>query len=69
MSQANRKDYILDGGLRAQIEFTRLIGLTVGYTVRGVVTNFRIESTQTNKVLDVGAYVAHEIFAGVAIRY
>jgi len=69
VTQANRKDYILDGGLRGQIEFTRLVGMTVGYTVRGVLTNFRIESTQSDKVLDVGAYVAHEIFAGLALRY
>lgn len=69
VTQANRKDYILDGGLRARIEFSRLIGVEVGYTLRGVLTNFRIESTQNDAVLDVGAYTAHEIFAGLAIRY
>ena len=69
VTQANRKDYQLDGGVRARIEVSRLIGVHVGYTLRGVITDFRIQSSVNQAVLDVGAYTAHEIFAGVSLRY
>lgn len=69
VTQANRKDYQLDGGVRARVEVSRLIGVHVGYTLRGVVTDFRIQSNLNNAVLDVGAYTAHEIFAGISLRY
>lgn len=69
VTQANRKDYMLDAGLRATIEVSRLIGVQIGYRLRGVITNFRIESSVDDSVLDVGAFTAHEIFAGLALRY
>ncbi|MCO4761600.1 MAG: outer membrane beta-barrel protein [Myxococcales bacterium] len=68
VTQLNRKDYMLDGGLRALIEVSRLIGVQVGYTLRGVITNFKITSAD-DRVLDVGAFMAHEIYAGLSIRY
>mgnify|MGYP002629056695 CR=1 FL=1 len=69
VTQANRKDYMLDAGIRSSIEVSRLIGVQVGYTMRGVITNFRIQSSVDDSVLDVGAYIAHEIFAGISLRY
>lgn len=68
-----RDDVNLDGRLSAQFEISRLIGLNVGYLLRGVQTPFRIigqtGSSNAGQVLDAGAFIAHEISAGVTLRY
>ena len=69
VTQAVRKDYQLRGGLRANIDISRLIAINLGYQLRGVVTNFKIQSQGDNRLLDAGAYTANELFAGVTIRY
>ncbi len=68
ISQANRKDYTLDAGLDANFELARLVSVQVGYRVRGVFTSFKVTAVDAS-VLDVGAYTAHEIQAGVTLRY
>lgn len=69
VTQAVRKDYMLRGGLRAGIDISRLIAINLGYQLRGVVTNFKIQAQGDNRLLDAGAYTANEIFAGVTVRY
>ena len=47
-----------------------LIGVNIGYTFRGVITNFQVQSDDAaQRILDAGAYTAHELYAGVVIRY
>lgn len=69
VTQAVRKDYVLRGGLRAGIDISRLLAINLGYQLRGVVTNFKIQSQGDDRLLDAGAYTANEIFAGVTVRY
>lgn len=65
-----RQDTGLDGNLTASFELHRLVGMNVGYTLRKVATNFKIQTTGSNPViLDVGEYTAHEIFATLVARY
>ena len=68
LQQLNRIDTQLDGGIRANFEVSRLIGMDIGYRFRGVITNYRISSLNDD-IIDLGAYSAHEIFAGVVLRY
>ncbi len=68
LQQKNRIETALDGGIRATFEVSRLMGMDIGYRFRGVVTTYRISSLQ-NDIIDLGAYSAHEIFAGVTLRY
>ena len=68
LQQKNRIETALDGGIRATFEVSRLMGMDIGYRFRGVVTTYRISSLQDD-IIDLGAYSAHEIFAGVTLRY
>ncbi len=68
ITQAVRKDVQLNGGIRATIEVSRMLSANLGYQLRGVSTDFKLASTD-GRVLDAGAYLAHEIFAGVSVRY
>jgi hypothetical protein len=65
----NRKDFQLDGGLTADFELARLLGMQVSYRTRGVFTSYKVLSEDKSKVLDVGSYVGHEILAGLTVRY
>lgn len=64
-----RHDWQLDGNLLASFEVSRFIGLGVGYTLRSVITPFKLTSASTTGLLDAGEYTAHEIFATVTARY
>lgn len=68
-----RDDVNLDGRLNAQFEVSRLIGINVGYLLRGVQTPFRIigqtGSSSAGQVLDAGSFIAHEVSAGITLRY
>ena len=68
LKQRNRVDTALDGGIRASFEVSRLIGMSIGYRFRGVLTSYRVSSL-SDSVIDLGAYSAHEISAGVSLRY
>ncbi len=68
LQQKNRIDTALDGGVRASFEVSRLMGMDIGYRYRGVLTSYRVSSLQDD-IIDLGAYSAHEIFAGVTLRY
>lgn len=67
--QPQRNDHQLRGGLRTTIDLSRVLGLSLGYQFRGIVSDFKIENADRSKILDAGAYTAHEIFAGVIARY
>ncbi len=70
ITQRDRRDSQLRGGLRVNIEASRLLALNLGYQVRGVITNYQLLANDASqRILDVGAYMAHEIFAGVVVRY
>lgn len=70
ITQKNRRDYQLTGGIRGRVDVSRLIGVNIGYTFRGVITNFQVQSDDAaQRILDAGAYTAHELYAGVVIRY
>lgn len=65
-----RSDTGLDASLVAAFELHRLVGMNIGWTMRKVITNFKVLSAaNTNLVLDVGEYTAHEIYATVVLRY
>lgn len=70
ITQRERRDYMLRGGIRANFDVSRLIGINVGYRFRGVITNFQVQADDASaRILDAGAYTAHELFAGAVIRY
>ncbi len=64
-----RRDTALDGSLVAGFEVARLLSMNIGYTLRSVLTNFKVVSKTNKNVLDAGAYTGHEIFASVSLRY
>jgi hypothetical protein len=68
-----RNDVNLDGALTADFEVSRLIAVNIGYRLRGVQTPFRVlgkaGTASAGKVLDAGSYMAHEMAAGVTLRY
>lgn len=64
-----RRDTGLDGGLSANFEVARLIGLNIGWQMRSVITNFKVVGNDKKTVLDSGAFTGHEIFASVNLRY
>jgi hypothetical protein len=68
-----RNDVNLDGNLLADFEVSRLIAVNIGYRLRGVQTPFRVlgkaGTPDAGKVLDAGSYIAHEMAAGVTLRY
>jgi hypothetical protein len=69
--QRVRTDIQLRGGLRMAIDVSRAFGVGIGYTLRGIVSDFKITASgaQQGQVLDASAYTAHELFAGVSVRY
>ncbi len=65
-----RNDTGVDASLVAAFELHRLVGMNIGWTMRKVITSFKVLSaSNTNLVLDVGEYTAHEIYATVVLRY
>lgn len=71
-SGACRNDKALDGSLVANFEVARLVSMSVGYTLRSLITDFKISQNvgnQAGKILDVGAYTGHEIYASLVLRY
>lgn len=72
ITQKNRRDVALDGGLTASFEVARLVSMDIGYQLRSVITDYQISSVGLaagDRILDVGAYTAHEIFASLTLRY
>jgi hypothetical protein len=70
VSQAKRRDSQLRGGLRINIDASRMLAVNLGYQFRGVLTNYKIQTIDASRrILDVGAYAAHEVFAGAVVRY
>lgn len=63
-----RQDVNIDAGLKAHFEVSRIVGAVLSYRLRGVFTNFQVTS-QTDELLDVGSYTAHELMASVSLRY
>lgn len=64
-----RRDTGLEGGLAANFDVARLIGMNIGWNMRSVQTNFKVVANDKKTVLDSGAYTGHEIFATVTLRY
>ncbi len=64
-----RKDTGLEGGVAANFDVARLIGMNIGWTMRSVQTNFKVVANDKKTILDSGAFTGHEIFAAVTLRY
>ena len=64
-----RRDTGLEGGVNANFDVARLIGMNIGWTMRSVLTNFKVVASDKKTILDSGAFTAHEIFAAVTLRY
>lgn len=64
-----RRDTGLEGGIAANFDVARLIGMNIGWTMRSVQTNFKVVANDKKTILDSGAFTGHEIFAAVTLRY
>ncbi len=75
VSAGTRHDNQLDATLSASFDVSRLLAVDLGYALRQVITGYKVclndctVVSNANRVLDVGAYQAHEIFATVTVRY
>ena len=68
INTSERVDINVDTGVKAHFEVSRMVGALLSYRLRGVFTNFQV-STQSDELLDVGSYTAHELLAAVSLRY
>ncbi len=68
INQSSRTDINVDAGLKANFEVSRMVGALLSYRLRGVFTDFVVKS-QSDDILDVGSFVAHELMAALTLRY
>ena len=69
VNQGVRQDVNVDAGLKAHFEISRMFSALLSYRLRAVFTNFKVVSSQTGDILDVGSYNANELMASVSLRY
>ncbi len=70
ITQKNRKDIALEGGLSSTFDVTRLVGMDIGYQLRSVVTDYKVTALDAKRrLIDSGAFLAHELYAGITLRY
>ncbi|MFZ4577265.1 MAG: hypothetical protein ACOYOB_02625 [Myxococcota bacterium] len=70
ITQKNRKDIAMDGGLSATFDVTRLVGMDIGYQLRSVATDYKVTALDAKRrLIDSGAFLAHELYAGITLRY
>jgi hypothetical protein len=67
----HRTELPMDASLIANFEMARLVGLEVGYRLRKVITDYRVQTIVADRdvVLSAGAYTANELFASLTLRY
>lgn len=63
-----RTDVVLDAGIRANFEISRVLGAGLSYRFNGVFTDFVVKTTD-NRILDVGSYTSNELQASLTLRY
>ena len=74
VSHKERRDQHISGHAKVDVDITRWIGMTVGYEVRAVFSNFRIENSEfidseLVKHIDYGGYVRHQVYGSINVRY
>lgn len=74
VSHKERRDQHISTGIKLGVDITRWIGVSLGYDVRAVFTNFRTEQrgvTDSGNFshVDPGSYVRHQVFGSINVRY
>ena len=70
VSHKERRDQVILGNLRVDVDITRWIGMTVGYEVTAVLSNYFTENLSlADRPRDYGAFVRHQVYGSVNVRY
>jgi hypothetical protein len=72
VSNKERIDQILDVHAQVSVDITRWIGLTAGYELRTVFSDFwtrYIDVSSGQDQFDYGRYVKHQVYGSIDIRY
>ncbi len=70
VSSTTRRDKAVSGNISVSVDIVRWIGLTVGYEVRSVFTDFFVRDVSSGKAnADLGKYTKHQVYGSVNVRY
>ena len=70
VSHKERRDQVIRGNIRVDVDITRWIGVGVGYEVTAVLSNYFTENLSlANRPRDYGAFTRHQVYGTVNVRY
>ena len=70
VSHKERRDQVIRGNIRVDVDIARWVGVSVGYEVMAVLSNYFTENLSlAERPRDYGAFVRHQVYGSVNIRY
>ena len=71
VSHKERRDQLVSGHAKVDVDILRWLGVTVGYEVQVNLTNFHTEIRfpDGSTTIDDGKYVRHQVYGSVNVRY
>ena len=70
VSHKERRDQVIRGNVRVDVDITRWIGVGVGYEVTAVLSNYFTENLSlANRPRDYGAFIRHQVYGTINVRY
>ena len=73
VSHKERQDHQVSAHLRFNVDLTRWLGMSVGYELRGVFTDFTLTSRVAQSgdfdYMDAGTYIRHQVYASLNVVY